>query len=383
MKNGQIYIFLLVVFIIYFIVNAYIFSKGFLVFRGGRYSAIYSVSFIFLASLFIAGKLLERNHSGIFSDILNVAGGFWLAYMLYAFLLYLISDIAVSGFRLTGVLTADSLSEAREWKFVAVNIFTLLIIIAGFINALTPVIVEYPVQIAKRMNGALRIMVVSDIHMGSIIRKRSLRRLNQIAGDLRPDMVLLVGDIVDGEIGPVLRGDLLASFRCPPCSEGVYAVTGNHEYIGGIDKTAPYIRSKGIKLLEDEVLVTPSGLILAGRSDRDSYRYTGEPRKSLAEILNNNIPADSPFIVMDHQPLAIEESVANNADLHLSGHTHNGQIWPLSLLIRRMYKIAYGIVKTGNTSVIVSSGYGLWGPRVRTGSRPEVVLIKLSSSLED
>ena len=127
----------------------------------------------------------------------------------------------------------------------------------------------------------LRIGAVSDIHLGSIIRKRSIKKLSEILKKLEPDVVFLLGDIVDGEIGPVLRGDLLQYFTCPKCSDGLYAITGNHEFIGGAKRTIPYIESKGIRILKDEVVTIEGGIQLVGRLDRDSKRFYGKERKPL------------------------------------------------------------------------------------------------------
>lgn len=377
-------IFFLIVFIVYFGANTYIFFKGYSLMPAGRYARLYSVLFIFLASLFIAGRFLERNHSGILSDIMNILGGFWLAYMLYAFLLYLVSDIGLVTGKATGIIPAEAVSIYKKWRFIAVNALSVIIIVAGFINALTPVVSRYEIDIRKPLPGKseIKVLAVSDIHLGSTIRKRSMKKLQGIIDSLKPDMVLLLGDIIDGEIGPVLRGDLLSSFTCPPCVEGIYAITGNHEYIGGIERTSGYIQERGIPLLMDETVITPSGITLIGRKDRDSFRYTGRERATLEE-LTKDVDQTGLVILMDHQPMRLEESAAAGVDIQLSGHTHNGQIWPLSILISRMFEVPYGHEKIGGTNIIVSSGYGLWGPRVRVGSRSEVVLLTIRQASED
>jgi uncharacterized protein len=372
-------IFFVIVFTLYFAANSYIYIKGYQVFPRGRQSITYTLTFIFFASLFIAGKILERGHSGILSDILNIFGGFWLAYMLYGFILYLITDMGFLAGRLSGIIAAEDVPGFKKWRFLVVNGITVIVVIIGFINALSPAVTKYDITIPKSLPGltSMKIVAVSDIHLGSTIRKRSMRKLQGIIGSLKPDMVVFLGDIVDGEIGPVLRGDLLGSFSCPPCSDGVYAITGNHEYIGGYSETTTYIKSKGIRLLEDEVIKTSSGVTLIGRKDRDSQRYTGIPRASLSELIKE-ADTSTPLILLDHQPYNLDESAAAGIDLHLSGHTHNGQIWPISLLVSAIYELPYGYLKKGGTNFIVSSGFGLWGPRVRIGSRPEVVLINLT-----
>jgi len=371
-------LFFIIVLTVYLAANSYLFFKGLDYFPKGKASVIYTITFIFIISLFIAGKFLERNHSGVLSDILNVAGGFWLAYLFYAFLLYLVSDIGMAAGRITGIIARPDLDQVRQWRFIIVNAVTIIILIFGFINAIVPEVKRYEVSIPKSIPGReeITIAAVSDIHLGSSIRKRSMRKLEETLGSLKPDIVFFLGDIVDGEIGPVLRGDLLASFSCPHCDEGVYAITGNHEYIGNIEKTAPYIRSKGFILLEDEVVTTPSGLTVIGRKDRDSFRATGKQRASVRELLKNTDPT-TPLILLDHQPINPEEAAENGIDLQLSGHTHNGQMWPLSILVKKIYRVSYGMEKIGETTLIVSSGFGLWGPRIRIGSRSEVVFITL------
>ena len=142
-----------------------------------------------------------------------------------------------------------------------------LLIAGGFINAVIPVVTRYDISINKSAGEikTLRIAAVSDIHLGSIIRKRSMKKLSVMLNELNPDLVLLLGDIVDGELGPVLRGDLLQYFTCPKCTDGLFAITGNHEFIGGGDRTIPYIESKGIRVLKDETVTLEGGIQLIGQ----------------------------------------------------------------------------------------------------------------------
>jgi predicted MPP superfamily phosphohydrolase len=190
-------------------------------------------------------------------------------------------------------------------------------------------------------------------------------------------VVLLLGDIVDGEIGPVLRDDLLSYFTCPKCRDGLYAITGNHEYIGGAATTIPYIESHGIKILKDEVVTLDGGVQLVGRIDRDGSRFNRKERLSLSDLIKQ---ADTtrPVILLDHQPFRLTETAKAGVDLQLSGHTHNGQMWPLNYITGMIYELSYGYMKIGDTQFIVSSGFGIWGPRVRSGSRSEVLEINIT-----
>jgi len=373
-------VFFIVVLTIYTLLNLYLFFKGYNAIPALQANKLlYSLIFIFLSAIFIVAKIIEARHSSIITDILNIIGGFWLAFMLYGFIFFILSDITLLILKLTGIIGSDSIPVFRKWSFLVTAGLSALLISAGFINAVMPVVREYNIKIDKPAGDikTMRIAAVSDIHLGSIIRKRSIKKLSSMLKEINPDMVLLLGDIIDGEIGPVLRGDLLQYFACPKCREGMYAIAGNHEYIGGGSRTIPYIESKGIRVLKDEMITLDGGIQLIGRVDKDASRFYGKSRKPLEELIKL-ADTTKPVILMDHQPFHLEETVKYGIDLQLSGHTHNGQMWPLNYITGLIYDVSYGYVRRGNTNIIVSSGYGLWGPRVRSGSRSEVLLINIT-----
>jgi predicted MPP superfamily phosphohydrolase len=283
--------------------------------------------------------------------------------------------------KISRIINPENVLLYHKWSFIITAAASILLIVGGFINAVIPVITEYNITINKPAGEikSLRIAAVSDIHLGSIIRKRSMKKLSGMLKGVNPDLVLLLGDIIDGEMGPVLRDDLLRYFVCPECSEGLYAITGNHEYIGGGNRTIPYIESKGIRILKDEMVTLEGGIQLIGRIDRDSYRFYGKERSPLGELMKL-VDTSNPVILLDHQPFNLNETARYGVDLELSGHTHNGQMWPLNHVTSWIYQLSYGYRKMGSTQFIVSSGYGLWGPRVRSGSRSEVLLINLCFS---
>lgn len=373
-------VFFIVVLTVYTLLNLYLFFKGYNAIPALQANKLlYSLTFIFLSAIFIVAKIIEARHSSIITDILNIIGGFWLAFMLYGFIFFLLSDITLLILRLTGIIGSDTIPVFRKWSFILTSGLSAVLITAGFINAVIPVVREYNITIDKPAGDVktMRIAAVSDIHLGSIIRKRSIKKLSSMLKEINPDMVLLLGDIIDGEIGPVLRGDLLQYFTCPKCREGMYAIAGNHEYIGGGSRTIPYIESKGIRVLKDEMITLDGGIQIIGRIDKDATRFSGKVRKPLEELIKL-ADTTKPVILMDHQPFHLDETVKYGIDLQLSGHTHNGQMWPLNYITGLIYDVSYGYVRRGNTNIIVSSGYGLWGPRVRSGSRSEVLLINIT-----
>jgi predicted MPP superfamily phosphohydrolase len=380
MRKFQMIIFFSIVLVIYSLVNIYIYYKGYNAIAGlQNQKLLYSLTFFLLAAIFIFAKILESKHSSVISDALNILGGFWLAFMLYGFLFFLISDILILILKLTGILTGENILLFRKWAFLITVVLSSLLIVGGFINALIPVVKEYNIVINKPAGDikTFRIAAVSDIHLGSIIRKRSMKKLSAMLQKMNPDIVLLLGDIVDGEIGPVLRGDLLQYFTCPKCNDGLFAITGNHEFIGGAGRTIPYIESKGIRVLKDEVVTLDGGIQLIGRIDRDSFRFYRKERLPLGELMKL-ADTSKPLILLDHQPFNLDESAKYGVDLQLSGHTHNGQMWPLNYVTSKIYELSYGYLKKGKSQFIVSSGYGLWGPRVRSGSRSEILLINIT-----
>ena len=379
MKNSQFIVFITVVLTIYLIGNLYIFFKGYNVIPPTRLNrTLYIIIFLALATTFFTGRILESIHSSVFADILNTIGGFWMGFLLYGFLFLLLSDIAGLLLKITGIINTQTFPDYRKWSFAIAMMLSALFIAGGFINALIPVVRKYNLTIEKPADGInnLRIAAVSDIHLGSIIRKRSMKKLSLMLDRIKPDVIFLLGDIVDGDLGPVLRGDLLKYFHEPATRFGLYGITGNHEFIGGAERTNTYIESKGIRLLKDEKIVLPGGIQVYGRLDSYSFRFKNKNRLTLEELMKD-ADHSKPIILLDHQPSHLEESEKAGADLQLSGHTHNGQMWPLNYITKRLFEVSCGYLKKGNTQIIVSSGFGLWGPRIRSGSRPEVMLIDI------
>jgi uncharacterized protein len=374
-------IFLSIVLTLYVLSNLYLYYKGYRALSNTGFQLIYSVSFILLASTFVAGKFLENSSSNVLTDVLNIIGGFWLAFMLYGTLLWLTTDILLLAQKPFRLIPPEIMPMLKLRAFISITAFSSLLLFGGFINAVSPRVSRYNITLDKHFsNNSFRIVAVSDIHLGSIIRKRSMRHLSAMIKKEKPDIVLLLGDVIDGSIGPVIRGDLLSYLSLPELQLGVYAITGNHEYIGNPEKTIPYIESKGIPVLKDEVIKLGNGVQIAGRLDRSSVTGNGKGRQSLDTLLSG-ADITEPIIVLDHQPYGLKDLSKYSIDLQLSGHTHNGQMWPLNSITNAIFELSYGYKKFNSTHVIVSSGFGIWGPRVRIGTRPEILVIDIKSKL--
>lgn len=370
-------IFFSIVILIYLSSNYYLFVRGLQVFSLNLpMRRTFSVIFWILVPIFIVGSILERTFSSAFSEWVYRIGAFWLAFMLY----FTIAAVLIDMIRIFNYffhfLPMFSAIMKLRLGLIVVSLVSV-IVIAGHINALWINVKEIPLTIHKKVSGAseIKILLASDIHLGALIGERREKRLLEIIREQKPDLVLLAGDLVDGEIAPVLRKNLGRHIQEISTPYGVYAISGNHEYIGGIDKTMPYLKSINIRMLIDEVITLPNGIQLVGRNDYSAGRGANA-RKSLAE-LTSGLDFSNPVIVLNHQPYDLQEAVDAKVDLHLSGHTHNGQLWPFNFLIKSIFELSWGYLQKGNTHFYVSSGYGTWGPPVRIGNRPEVVVFKL------
>ena len=343
----------------------------------GRMWAI--IVFWVLVGSFVVARFLERAYPCDFTEVMTWIGSFWLGAMVYFVLAVLLVDFARLVNHFVPFFPQVFYADYQKTKLIALFItmgLVLLTVTAGFINARNPRIKFLDLNIAKKIQGSktLKIAMASDIHLGTLVGKRGASQLVEMINGLHPDIILLAGDLVDEDLKPVIRRNLGETLKNLYAPLGVYAITGNHEYIGGAAEAIAYLSAHKIKFLSDTVELIDNRFYLAGRDDRDKSRFTGKQRKPLAEILKGADPA-FPILLMDHQPFQLSKPEELGVDLQLSGHTHHGQIWPFNYITNAIYEVSWGYKKKGNTHIYVSSGYGTWGPPIRLGNRPEVVSI--------
>jgi predicted MPP superfamily phosphohydrolase len=377
MRSITFLIFFSIVLLIYSSVNYYLYVRGLQAFSLNQpMKRWYIVIFWTVVSMFIAGSVLERTATSAFSEWIYRIGSFWLAFMLYLFIAVVLIDFVRIFNHFFHFL--PMFSQIMKFR-LGLIVFSMvsLVVIGGHINALWINVKEIPLTIHKKVSGSpeVKILMASDIHLGALIGERREKHLLDIIQEQKPDLVLLCGDLVDGEIAPVLRKNLGRHIQEIKTPLGVYAILGNHEYIGGIEKTLPYLQSIHIRVLLDETITLPNGIQLVGRNDHSAGRGPNAP-KPLANLLSGIDPT-KPVIVMNHQPFNLNEASDAKVDLHLSGHTHDGQLWPFNYLTEAIFELSWGLMKKDDTNFYVSSGFGTWGPTVRIGNRPEVVVFKL------
>jgi hypothetical protein len=216
--------------------------------------------------------------------------------------------------------------------------------------------------------------MVSDIHLSSIWRDGHLKKIVAEINGLEPDLVLLPGDIVDMDVSQSEEEKMVVTLQAIHAPRGVFAVTGNHEYYSGAAKAIAYLSKAKVRVLQDEWVRIDEALYLVGRKDRAAARM-GEERKPLGEIMQG-VDKNLPLILMDHQPFHLEEAEQNGIDLQVSGHTHAGQLFPLTLINKRLYEQSWGYWRRGKTQYFISCGVATWGIPIRTGSISEIIQIR-------
>lgn len=383
MRTTAFIIFVSIALLVYSLPNLYVFIRGWQAIpKASGWRAFYGVCFPALALAYIAGRLWEHWQLSPGSELLMRVGSFWLALLVYLFLGVLLLDLlrlAHSLFQVWPPPVVAHYARARLIALLVVAGGALLTVAAGHWNACRPRLKDLDIRVAKPVRGpaVLTIAAVSDIHLGTLIRNDRVERLVARVNELNPDLILLPGDIVDEDLAPVIARDTGSILRNLKAPLGVFAVMGNHEYIGGGDPAARYLEAHGIRMLRDAWVQLPNGVIVVGREDRSVSRFTGRERKTLGEIMRG-VDTRHPVILMDHQPFQLAEAASAGVDVQLSGHTHHGQLWPFNYITRGLYQISWGYGRIRETQYYISSGFGTWGPPVRVGNRPEIVRIRLT-----
>ncbi|HBW53133.1 MAG TPA: metallophosphoesterase [Herpetosiphon sp.] len=315
------------------------------------------------------------------STILAQIGSYWWAIFVYAGLLLALVDLLRLILRKTKLLAAWKLRSQATLRMTGTVIFTIILtaIIYGTWRARTPVVTEYTLNIAKPAGSyrELSVVLVSDNHLGLINGNGRIQELVTMVNQLQPDLILIAGDLIDDDFKPFLDQAMASELSKLQARLGIYAIMGNHDVR---DPELPSFRAEleqaGIQLLIDEWVVVDNSLVLAGRDDPSPPRAAGEGM-ALADIIANT-DRSLPLLVMDHNPNRLNDTIAVEADLQVSGHTHAGQIFPFNLVTNMMYEEDWGALQRGSTHVVVSSGFGTWGPPMRIGTYPEVVHIQLT-----
>ena len=261
--------------------------------------------------------------------------------------------------------------------YTALGIFVLLlgIFVYGNLHYKNKVRVPLEMTSQKPLPREYKIVMASDLHIGYHNPRKELARWVDMINAENPDFILIAGDIIDGSMRPVLEERMAEEFH--RLKAPVYACLGNHEFYSGVPGAKQFYKDAGIHLLIDEAAVIDSSIVIIGRDDRTNMRR--KPIKELVTTTTHHLPPTTQHysIVLDHQPYNLDRAEAAGVDFQLSGHTHRGQVWPISWITDRVYECSWGSHQRGNTQFYVSSGIGIWGGKFRIGTQSEYVVATL------
>ena len=319
---------------------------------------LFLIIFLSLALLFYLYRFFGIYFSYSLNKVVSYIIYYYLAFLIYASLLFIFASIATMAFRYKLNVNLYKISL----------IFVPIILLVGTFYKHHTIIKKYDIKLNKDYNlEPLNIVLVSDIHLGYINGNSSFIKMKNIINSLNPDTVLIAGDLIDMNLEPVLEKNMLEELKGIETKYGIYFALGNHDIYG--KKAAlltETLKAKGVTVLREEKILIDNKLYIAGR---DNFS-----KKPLIDIIGDH--SNKPVILIQHTPDTIKETVKSKIDLQVSGHTHKGQFFPGRLFTKRIFLIDYGHKKISDSNILVSSGYGTWGPPIRIGSSSEICLIK-------
>ncbi len=368
---------LIVVLLLYSAIHFYIGIRAWQSFPT-KSSPIFSKIIVFIFGLlslaYPLGNFTQKVSPSTFSDTLLFAGSFWLGIIYYFFLFTLFIDIL----RIIDKYKPFLSIKLKQPSFLlATTVFfiTACLISYGAWNARHPVTMNYEITIPKTTGSleTLQVVMVSDIHLGQMIDNHRLKKLVNRINQLEPDIVLIAGDIIDHKVDVLPNQHMIETFRKLRPKIGTYAIVGNHEYFDQKTELAiQYLEQGNIHMLRDQWALVANEFYVVGRDDVSKRRYTGINRQDLKTVMAG-IDHSLPIILLDHQPFNLQDAVDQGVDLQLSGHTHLGQLFPNSLITKKLYELDWGYLQKDNLQIIVSCGVGTWGPPIRIGNAPEII----------
>lgn len=373
----------IVVFFVYGFLNIYIGLRGWqTLFSFVPYlsSKVYWPVFFLFSFSYIFSRLFEKFLPTVLHEILTILGAYWMAFMFYSLLVIAFLDLLRLINNWLQLIPPEIKQNLNPALGLTVFILVIGLISYGAWNASHPRIKHYDITIAKPAGSLkqLHVVMASDIHLGTIVHNDQLTKLVNKVNELKPDLILFAGDVFDEDIESKNKLQVADNFRRLAATYGTFAVLGNHEYIGGnADDAIKYLSEAGVKVLRDSSQEISGSFYLVGRDDLSSSRIKGVKRQDLKTIMQG-MDRSLPIILMDHQPSHLEEPVEQGVDLQVSGHTHDGQLFPIQYITQRIFEQDWGFLRKGDFQLIVSSGYGTWGPPIRIGNTPEIVDITIS-----
>lgn len=364
--------------IVHILLNVYVFWWGWKFIPIKKIRLLISIVFGLEFIVYMIGFVASTHLPDHIMHNIAIIGTSWMVFILYMTGFLLIYDFIYflrrQSSRIENIL--DKKWAKRSIYYCISTTVVLLIMIWGSIRFWNPVVSERSFSIPKTTQNVkeLKILMVSDIHLGYLINKDVLRMYVDKIMEQNPDIILMPGDIIDQHLEPLIKEKMDEELRQLHAPYGIYATTGNHEYREDVEKNVEWLETKaGITVLRDSVVKIADSFYVIGREDDKDIN-----RNPLSIILQEyDVDKQLPLIVMNHEPHNLAEEANNKIDVALYGHTHNGQLFPANFLISALYELGHGYKKKGDTHCYVSSGLGLSGPQYRIGTISEIVVLNL------
>ncbi len=332
--------------------------------------ALIAVAVILWSSFFLP-RFFENPETTIITRPLDIIGSNWLGILFLMFSCLLVIDVVT----LFGFFLPKLALTLRGAALLAGLALSVIAIVQGLRS---PLLTEYEVRLTGLPPDAdgLVMVAISDLHLGNLLGEKWLADRMAQVNALRPDLIVMLGDLVEGDSPTERRRHIESLMRRFSAPLGVWAVTGNHERHGGIESSVSFLKGAGISVLRDEWSEVMPGLILAGIDDR-GYQPESQSRVDRIDHALAGRPEDAITIFLSHRPERVEEIARANVGLMLCGHTHGGQIWPFTYIASLANRFLEGRYEVEGMPVIVCRGTGTWGPRMRLWSRGEIMRITL------
>ncbi len=300
-----------------------------------------------MALFFVSFIRIEKLQIGLATIVYNV-GNPWLIFFLYLLLGFLLARLA----QICRLLPADFLKSSPAGFCTIIGGVVLLMLIGG-LHYHHKYREELTITTDKPLEKPLKVVLISDLHLGYHNRRAELARWVDMINAENPDLILTAGDIVDRSIRPVFEGNYAQEFH--RLKAPVWTVLGNHDYYSNEPLVEQFFKDAGIRLLRDESAQFRD-LTVIGRDDR-----TNPHRKLLSALTDSTEQA--------------------GIDFQFSGHTHRGQVWPISWVTDALYEKSWGHHQRGTTRYYITSGIGIWGARIRIGTRSEYLVLNIRQSV--
>lgn len=390
---------------LYIILNIFVLTRFFkwisLIFEWAK-SKVFRISVSILYAFFmispLLGFLIEK---APYHRILRIIGNYWMG-------IFLITLLSVLGFTVIGLILRLLILKDREKNkkiYKVAGLVCLVLIVSlntyGFINSGIIRVTHQNITVNKKIEPSegkepikqLKVALIADTHLGYSIGEKQMKQMVDKINEQDVDLVVLAGDIFDNNYSAIDKPEKIEKVLAQLKTKyGVYACWGNHDIpevlLSGFTlrlSDKPYekdprfdefLKNSKITMLEDESVKIDDQFYIFGRKDYSMVEKLKEKRKEVAE-LTEGMDKNLPIIMIDHQPKELGKARDGGVDVALSGHTHGGQIFPGNLTVKIPWENPYGILMKGDMTSCVTSGVGVWGPNMRLGSNPEIMILNM------